>query len=469
VVGPWLLRASITAGIVAVTAGVFELLFHPQHLSFDSYHYMVLSFEPVLGNAHPIGFGALLRALRAVTERVPGGFAYAFQVWQVGCLAALVWVARLEGPFPWNLRPFSRRFALVLILASAGVMVLPLLIFLMNGYWSDMTSLLVVALAAVALHGAFSRNSRSSWAAFAVVCALGWYIRYQLVILPLAGALTAIVVGYDRRHLPSGRRAALVACLAAYAAIFASQRVVGLAMPTSNMASEHGGVFLQKSLQCRLRCSAKLHERDCSSEAGRAVMKSATCTAMLAETADLGRPVVDPKDKRATFERIGLVGALQWLAIAPLGYAAFEPFPFGLEHESFGFDRQIRILHVHERALAAYGALLPKVGAKPAPPFLAVVEYLRETYYESRWFQGLAQVTLLLACAIALRSRKPAAVFLALVCIGTHLVFAYLQPKAPLRYLAHIVVPGLLAGWLALLPREHRSAELPEHARSIAG
>src|SRR5262249_50961059 len=147
----------------------------------------------------------------------------------------------------------------------------------------------------------------------------------------------------------------------------------------------------QDSIQCRLRCRVKLRELDCRSAKGYARIKRATCTDILIDKVKLGSRVIDPADTGETFRHIGVANTFRWLVRAPWTYLR-ESY-FTIEHESFGFDRNIRILNTFQDALDPYARLLPPANARPSPAFAAVIRYLEWTY-EGMWFHWLTGLSL---------------------------------------------------------------------------
>jgi hypothetical protein len=431
-------------------AAVFAWAFHPQHFFFDSYHYMVLSYGLTVGDAHPFGFGLVLRAVRGLSERFGGAFAYFFQVWQVSCFATLGWIGwnGLRASPRFRKLSLGRRVGIALLCFIVATLVLPALVYLMNGYWSEMTSFMAVALATLCLDRAWHSGKTRYWVAFCAVCLFGWHVRYQLATLAPALAVTALVLCGVRRVWPLRYlRTALVVMAATLGVLWLGQRMLATWLPKSDFGRYVTGAFVQRSIQCQLRCAAKLYEVDCSSERGRALIETVTCTELNMDLVSLGPPVIDPLQWPRTFAHVGTAGVLEWLVRAPLSYLQEDVFS-GLEHEHYG--RKIRSLSVHRAELEPYARLLPQAGAKPSPAFDKVVTYLLARYREDLAFHWLTLFSLIVCAYVVACSRNPSAVFLAVTCFATYLVMAYFQPKAPMRYLVQISVPGLLAGWLAL-------------------
>jgi hypothetical protein len=240
----------------------------------------------------------------------------------------------------------------------------------------------------------------------------------------------------------------VIALLATALLAWGSARILAASLPETRMAWNNAGVFLQESLQCRLRCSVKLYAVDCSTRAGQRLIEQVPCAELISGQVDLGAPVVEPLHLGRTFAYVGPVGSLKWLALAPLTYLRESYYSFDIE--SYGFDPKIRILSRHADALAPYARSLPPLGARPAPAFERVVAYLSWLYYELRAFHVLAGLMLAASALVLGRTRSPAAALFATTCLLTYFVFSTLQPKAPLQYLVQIAVPGFLAAAIAL-------------------
>lgn len=433
--------AALGVAVVAATS-IFAWAFHPQFLSFDSYHYMVLSYRPEVGNAHPLGFGWLLRALLFASRHTGASFAFVYQLWQTLCFVALVAVVqprRSRDGASW-----PRRAGGVGLLAIFVALLLPALMFVMNGYWTDMTSYLAIALGALSIDRALRTGSGTAWTAFMLCCAVGFHIRLQLVVLPVCGVVATLLWTRRKPGVRMDRsRQALIAMIGALALVWGSERLLATTFPTNGMAREESGTFLQKSVECRLRCAARLYTTDCSTTSGRRLIERASCADLIANQIRLGKPLVDPYRIRATLALLGPLKIAEWLILAPATYLR-ESY-FTLDVEDFGFDRHVRILSRQHAALEPYARALPPVGTAPAPAFRKLLAYLGWLYFKERAFHVLAGLSLVASGAVLVWGRRASAVFLATTCLLTYFVFSTMQPKAPLHYLVQIAVPGFVA------------------------
>jgi hypothetical protein len=352
-----------------------------------------------------------------------------------------------------NLAGWERLAAAALALPAVALL-LPALIYMINGYASEMTALFAIGIAALGFEQGLATGSVRSWALFCAGCVAAWFVRYQLGALPLIAVAGAMVLQLRKIIGGAQLRRACAASAVALAVSLGSVRLLASVFPTSGASRMHGGIFLQDSIQGALRCRVRLYDVDCSSRRGRAMIRKATCTDLINDRVPLGRPVVHPYYPLQTFQHIGALNTLKWLALAPLGYLRETYY---LDHESFGFDRHIRVLNVKQRELAPYAALLPPAGQMPSRAFAPLVRYLKWTYAATghHWLCG---ASLLVSALVITRGRRASAVFLGLAAIATYLSFSYLQPKAPLRYLMTIALLGVVAGWSALVNRAEARA-----------
>ncbi len=179
---------------IAGSAALFSSAFGPFYLFFDTYHYMVLSYHPTVGDAHPLGFGFLLRTIEILTRHLPlGAFELAFA--QVLAMAVLLRASGAAGVLrAWRAGPWWRRASLAGLVAAFAAFGAPALLFLMSGYTTEMTAILLVCAAALFVERGVHTHSRAAWAGYVLSVVLAWHLRYQLALLAIAAPLATGVV-----------------------------------------------------------------------------------------------------------------------------------------------------------------------------------------------------------------------------------------------------------------------------------
>ncbi len=431
---------------VVVVSWAFGAAFHPQYFSFDSYHYLTLAHHPVAYGAHPVVFGYLIRGLAAVgTAFGEGGLGRTFQAWQVGCLFVLVWMAS-RGASPWSVpRPWWSWGLLGAAAVLTVLVLVPGAVFLMNGFLTGMTALAVTALAARLLEDDESPRRRMAWAGFAVLCLVGYHLRYQLAVLPVA-ALTVLAVAQVRRgrNLRAfGARAVGLGALILMLPL--SQRALATTLPVDEYGKSLPSTYLRASIQCRLDCDVRLFEVGCDTPEGEKKITMATCSDLVHAQVDLGRPATSSTSVIDVFREVGWSNVVRWLVMAPATYLE-ERMP-NLVIESYSYDRNVRALSEHHpETIARYAEYFPSTADVASPWFRSVVDYASRHYFAWR-LHWIALLVVWGSAVVVFVSRNRTTAFLAANNVGTFLVFSYVQPQAPLRYLVLMCMLGGVVFW----------------------
>jgi hypothetical protein len=441
---------------LAVATAVFAWSLHPQWFQYDSYHYMVLSMQPVAWAGHPLGFGCLLRVLAVLARPFgPGAFAVLFQAWQLACVGVVgLVVQRNLGPLP------NSRLGRVVLVALALVtldLVVPALLYLANGFMTEITSLGILALCAAAFSRAVTRGGRLGWPALLVLSLVGYEVRYQLVVVPLVALAAVAVLGLRTRDILRAHFRAAGVCVVTVLSVAALQeRALALVLPTSEYGREQPARYVAASVQCRLRCGVSPFEKTCADEASRTLIEEASCTDLITGSVSLGAVKGERASIGAVLGRVGVRRGTQWLALAPLTYLS-EVFHYP-DWEGFAFDRHVRSLSAQVDVMQYYGSLFEQ-GAVDAPsPTFRVLRDAVDDAYRKLGYHWLSATSMLLGLAVAWRARRPISLFLALSSLATFLVLSYLHPQTPFRFLVHIAVPAIMALWIDLF-QEHACEE----------
>jgi len=439
-------RWTIALAIVAVTTPLFVAAFHPPQLVLDTYDYMFRGFVILSEGSHPLGFGLLLRAL-AGASRLLGSttFPYVFQTWQIACV--VLGAAALCGPRvqPLRERPWSRHLLLVAWFTLTIWLAFPAVVYLANGYLSEPTAFLLMTLAAVAF-GRAHDDARGwhAWALFGAACVVGYYVRYQQVVVPLAGALVVLVQLLKRRITRKTfmLHGALLLTLAA--AVPLSQQALAIVAPREEYGAKQPEVFLRKSIQCRLDCRVRMFDTACDTPEGRTLIQASTCAHMVHLLEDaLGQPYPERRGILGTLVSLSPGELYDWLVRSPVDYLKEKQPPF--EMLGYAYDHKVHFFaKAFPDVIRYYGELIPSDQAKPSPGFQDVLDHLVQLYdaWILHWIAMLAFWGAVVGLVV---SKDSTSACLYAVTVGTFFLFAYFQPQVSVRYLLHIALPAYFA------------------------
>ncbi len=441
-----LVAISALAGFLVAAWGWAEI-FHPQFFNFDFYHYLTLAHDPVAHGSHPFIFGYLLRLLAWLGNLLPdGALPHVFQVWQFICLSALVWTSVGRDRPPGSL---AEKRGVWSCLAGLGVCLLgalvlmPGLVFLMNGYLTEMTALLVTVLASRCVAGIGGPRHVRAAAGLAALSLVGYHLRYQLAIIPVA-ALVVLTLdeirGRKRLTVLTSRAVALGVLVAAFPL---SHLALSVRLPVDEFGRNLPSRYLRGSIQCRLKCDVRLYEVGCRTQANRDVVMRATCTDLVHGLVSLGEPVQLGRSWPEILHETGWANVVRWLFLAPATYLR-ERMPT-LAIETYAYDGNVRWLSEHHpTTIQHYERVFPTTDRGPSGAFRFVVDYLKTLYFS--WsLHWVSMIVVWVSVVLTLVSRDRVASFFAASSVGTFLVFSYVQPQAPLRYLLVICLLGGLS------------------------
>jgi hypothetical protein len=445
----WPLRL---AGLVGATA-LFVTVFHPAPFVLDAYDYMFVGLHPAAYGSHPFGFGVLFRVLARISR---GSWAHSFpdvlQAWQLGCAFVGVRVLlRDRAGVRWS-DGTLRRVMLVGLALLTLVVFVPGAVYLLNGYFSEPTSFALLAIGIVTFTwGHQGAGGFVAWSLFWATAVIGYHIRYQHIVLPLAAACVLVIRALRGRVGGTVllHHGALLA--AVLASLPLSQAFLAQGFPISEYGRAQPEVFLRKSIQCRLGCDVRMFETSCDTAEGRRLIESASCPHLVHVQEDaLGKPYPAPAGMAGTFARLGAGQLLRWLIRAPIGYLKDTQHAF--EYTSYTFDRHVFWYSENvPDVIAHYAPLMPEDDNRPSPAFQWILEVVEDMY--RHWiFHWIAAAAFWISCVRVVMSRDVTTACLYATTLVTLLLFSYFQPQIPVRYLLHLTVPFLLALWREVLP-----------------
>ncbi len=426
---------------------LFYVIFSPPFLSFDSYHYMVLSFYPAINDSHPLGFGFILRLISIIAVKLwDNAFVHLFILFNILCFFSIGWIILKEINHHITISLVQRILSTMLII-SAIFFIVPALFFLINGFWTEMTSFLLIVLISFFLSREYVTHSKLNIIFVVLLSLLAYHVRYQLIILPVALIGVAVICYMRGRFLnffPLFLKWSAIA-ISVFFLIPVSNYLASCFMSSSNNANYAKSMVVQTSIQCRLKCEISLFEKDCNTAESKQLVIDATCTDLVHGVKSLGSSKLGVVSVPAILKEIGFKNTMIWIIKSPLTFLREKHYH--LEYEMFKFDKNIRQLGKYYDVMEYYGNLIKVedqlTGGSTA--FNQLIQWIRYAYFELSAYHVLTAVIVLTSLIIMCFSPNPTSIFLALVCIGNFLVFSYLNPHAPLRYLMQIMVPGIMS------------------------
>jgi hypothetical protein len=440
---------------------ILHWLCAPSFFTFDSYDYLELSVNPVLGASHSFGFGYLLRGMVWLSRIL--GMQNVFPLYyffnSVAAASLFAWCFYGVHGKGQNLRSSPMKMGFIIFLSLTSILfVIPGLLYLMNSVWSELAAFLQLSLYALILQQLCTsrRSSLVLIVASIILTITAYHVRYQMILAPLAFIAVALLLGIRAFFFNSLARAKKLIGSIALAGILSIvglkvvNHVIGNYMPVSSVATEMtpGGMFL--SFQCTFRCEMPMFKTDCTTAEGRDIIQNSRCAELLFGLKPLGPPRIPASlPLSSILYQIGPKKVLQWVLLAPLNYLKdIHDIEMGLFE--FGKDRAAT---VYPQTTARFIHDFTQYSAQPSPFFSSLAKYLHARFHHYRIFHWICALTVITCTVLLFFSEDPVGLFFAINAVGTFLIFAYFNPHVPLRYLLQIIIPGYLAILIALRGR----------------
>lgn len=468
-----ILKAIIISSAILIFTVLFYVIFSPPFLSWDSYHYMVLSFYPETGAIHPPLFGFILRLISVITRELwENAFVHLFILFNVLCFFSIGWIILREFDHH-TVISLAQRILFAVLILLVTVFVVPALFFLMNGFWTEMTSFLFIALISLFLSREYTDHSKLNVSLIVLFCFLAFHLRHQFIMLPLA--ILGVAFIFYLRNLKSNIHIFLkwiYVTVFMFLVMFGSNYVASIFLPTTNDANYLQSLSIQTNIQCQLKCEVSLFEKDCSTDENKQLVLKTTLVpglacGMLIGNGTLGSSKLGVTSITSILKTIGFSNTISWLIKSPLNYLK-QKYHF-LEYEMFRFDKNIRFLSQHHDVMEYYGNLI-STGDKLTNGSFAFQKLIQWVSYANSnlsTYHFLVAIVVLASLITIWLSPNPVSVFLALVCIGNFLIFSYFNPQVTVRYLIQILVPGIMSLLISLTYRPN--FYLVTHPNTIMG
>jgi hypothetical protein len=141
--------------------------------------------------------------------------------------------------------------------------------------------------------------------------------------------------------------------------------------------------------------------------------------------------------------RLGLFRTLKWLAKAPFSYLNDI---HSLEVAYFSFDQHQQAKASYPRAVSYYEPFLPKVNdGSPSFLFSLIIKLLTKLFSLKLFHLLTALIVFLCVLIVFLPITPIESRMLAFYSVGTFLMFSYVNPHVPFRFLMQIATPGFFA------------------------
>lgn len=432
---------------------LLALLLAPPYFTYDSYHYLHLSLEPVYGDSHSIFFGYILKFLAHFSELIaPYSFKYIFLLWNSFCFSVVfylpivsfvkVGVANISEQLK-----HTRKVSIYFLIGIFSALIFAGNLIFVNAYWSELTCMLFVVVLGYTCN-AFLKYGKWYLGIVAVlVFPLSYHTRYLTVLVPVA-LVCMVVLPFLKKvwgnqqalRAPLGKFLFLV--IGMFISLTSSNEFLKSVLPNDLSKQYVTTLALSSSMQCTLRCDVKMFETDCKTESGKAKIEGALCRDVVFGLVPLGKFIADPTQPLSVFKQAGSWNTVKWIFMAPLTYLKDI---HDLEIGMFSFGADLAAATAYPKVINYYAKYF-KIDEKKefSPSFLVLKNIFHKLFFD-RVFHILTIVFVLLCFLVLFKSESYAVQFFALYAIGTYFLFSYLNPHVPYRFLMQILTPGLIS------------------------
>lgn len=442
------------------------LFLGPPFFTFDSYDYLHLGLFPKSNGSHPVGLGLLYRGLSFLANMTSKQlFTEIVIIWNAFSISFLFYFGvRAFSKFFETRIHLTQKFFIILVSVMLGLPTLLGVLYVSNAFWSEATNFLHVALFAVFAQKAIRQSHFRNFIFSAILGAWSYQTRYSEVVLPVCFLAIGIIYLIRYRflsrddYLKTNALKYLICFAGALSGLATTNIAVTKAFPSDSGKNYVTSLVVTASLQCALRCDIKLFESDCSTEEGKKFFEEFKCRDLIFGLKRFGSKVLGegaPLSK--IFEYVGLFKTLQWVFYAPFTYLQDT---HDLEMGLFQYGDDLPAKGIYSDSIQFFADyLISPVKREPNPVFIKIVEVLNRLFQEKRFFHFATAFCVLLSLFIVCRATSPFVLVLSLHSLGSYLLFSYLNPHVPFRYLILIILPALIAFLVHTLQSEEVSLE----------
>lgn len=453
-------KAFLMAGVCAVLFLIL-LILGPPFFTFDSYDYLHLSLFPKAGGSHPLGYGFILKILSWVSNFIgKQNFTEVVLFWNALSLSFMFYLG--FNPLVKYFKPTLPKKQKIMFLLLSLFFLLPVvmgILFVSNAFWSEATNILHIGLFAI-LAG-YAR--RISWpVGFILAFFLGawsYQTRYSEIVLPicfLGLSFVYLVRFFGLGHNDEFKLRAIRFLILFFGAIIGlnvSSIAIKYAYPADDGQKYVTNLVVTASLQCALRCDVDLYQANCRSEEGRQIVEQSKCSELIFGLKPFGPMVLSPMAPiKEIFSHVGYSNVAKWAVIAPFTYLTdIHAMEMGL----FQFADDKPAVDKYKEATAFYSDYLVTSAKKtPNAKFISMVQFLDVLFYKYKLFHIFTGIAVVLSIYLIFVTVDPVILVLSFQALGTYLLFAYLNPHVPFRYLMIIIFPAFVAGLIHFISRK---------------
>jgi len=201
---------------------------------------------------------------------------------------------------------------------------------------------------------------------------------------------------------------------------------------------------ISASMQCALRCDVTLFTTNCDSPEGKKTVLESKCSELIFGLRPFGPIVFNMSDSPTQiFKHVGVGNTLKWIIYAPFTYLSdIHALEMGLFQ--FG-DDQLGVKHYPEATKYYSEYLVGNKKLEASPAFIFLVQKLDKYFTKNRIYHMLTGISVILSLFLIWRSINVVVLMLSFQAFGTYMLFSYLNPHVPFRYLILIIAPAFLA------------------------
>ena len=425
-----------------------KILVYSPYVTWDSFHYLQLSILPVYGDTHSLIFGYVLKLFAKIASLVsyPRGFIELLYVFHFICLVSILLIPLFGLSSLKTVKAKSIKVGVSVLTVLFVILVLPALLVFMSAIWTEMIYFLIlmVFVYLVDLQEYFS--SRILTISMVLLLPFAYHVRYQFLIVPIALVLANVL--FFLKHKGKDFRLTAVAFVG-LALIFLVNLGLKSIIPSLDGTASMTRNNLATSAHCALRCDAEIFKIICDTPERTAEIEKMSCSDLALGFKSLGPMRSNYSSVLDVFRSIGFFKSCRFLFSAPFLYLKDIHKNWGLEIGRFRFLDD-DAASFYKEATKFYTPFIQNPDAIAKPLFMIFVDFLTYAHFKLKLFNWLSLLIVFTNLAILIKGKRQSSLFLALISLGTWLVFSYFNPHVPFRFLIQILLPGMLAIYLEL-------------------
>lgn len=402
----------------------------------DSLHYLHLSLHPVAGEAHPLGFGFFLLLAKYCADVLRLDFLVLFSLFTISTTVIAITFYDALPNESTKRSPFAYLFFMLYLL-----LLLPALLIISSAVWSESLYWLILIFICGLL---FLKPKRPALRCvlvllIAVLCTFLYHVRYEGIIVIPALLSTAII--FLCRADKDTALKFLYAGITSVILIASSMILIHKTFPAVDINNKMLIDGLRTSMQCTLRCAHPLFENQCDQPGAYEPIKDASCSDITLGHVQIGAPLAGTLTFSGLLKEMGIKDTITWLFKAPWKYLQDIHTRWGMEIGRFDMRHPNLNASPYAGIILEYYKYFNYYLTGPSPLFNALHVWIKFLHFELKAYNWFSLFGILIALFFIVTSRQPLTVFFCFISIGTLLIFSYINPHVPFRFLIHILLP----------------------------